>query len=61
MFTYKDLLNIESALNHLIKETKPHDHSEQMRVWRDELRELMARVQTAQDQWLDNIKTHQTD
>jgi hypothetical protein len=54
MFTYKELLNIESALVHLIKETKPHDQSEQMRVWRDELGELLVKVQAAQDGWLDN-------
>lgn len=52
MFTYKELLNIESALLHLLKETKPHDKSEPMRVWRDELRELMVKVQAAQDGFL---------
>ena len=54
MFTYKELLNIESALMHLIKETLPHDESEQMRIWRDELGELLVKVQAAQDGWLDN-------
>lgn len=49
-FTYKDLLNIESAIMHLLKETKPHDQSQQMREWRAELDELLTRVQTAQEE-----------
>ena len=54
MFTYKELLIIESALTHLITETKPHDESEQMRIWRDELCELLVKVQAAQDGWIDH-------
>ena len=49
MFTYKDLLNIESALVHFIDEVVKHDGSEQMRIWRDELCELLVKVQATQD------------
>ena len=53
MFEYKELLNLESALLHLIQEVRPHDQSEQMRLWRDELHELLVKVQAAQDGYID--------
>lgn len=51
MFTYKELLNLESGLSHLIKMVnEQRNRSNEMALWHDELGELLVKVQAYQEE-----------